>query len=376
MFTFVYWASYPCKDNELVEGVMMNKNVDLRLHNELRMFDKNVYEVRRKLHRDSKGTYGIVTGTYMLVLLSNDEVLEYELKYHKPTETKRAYHEFVKRPVKCINPEHRKFIETRSLAKWWAKVEVSEKAKLSLIISVFVGVGLVFTSLYIWLLEKFGWKAMLFFIGYVVIFICLQSLIGKSQNKILKVFNFVVSLPMVITRIWFYWMFPTMIILTSYFYLGLYAFGIPMLVIIGLNFLFNLNISWVTMLFITLAVGSIACVHGTRIIHWVIKEYSPLKDWENHKYEAVKLELALYVINKSNVNFLIYLAYFLYLSVSGFMQIEYNESFITTSVDGAILKAFLVFIAFTNMVSKSKEVEVEAKPLLDKMIRLMITHDE
>lgn len=44
----------------------------------------------------------------MLVLLSNGEILEYELKYHKPTETECAYHEFIRKPVKCINPTHRK----------------------------------------------------------------------------------------------------------------------------------------------------------------------------------------------------------------------------------------------------------------------------
>lgn len=36
MFTFMYWCVYLCKDNEVVEEMMMNKNVNLRLHNELK----------------------------------------------------------------------------------------------------------------------------------------------------------------------------------------------------------------------------------------------------------------------------------------------------------------------------------------------------
>ncbi|HBN04862.1 MAG TPA: hypothetical protein DD434_03605, partial [Bacteroidales bacterium] len=171
-------------------------------------------------------------------------------------------------------------------------------------------------------------------------------------------------------------MFPSITILTSYICLGVYAFGIPMLGVKSLDYLFKLNISWETLLFIALAVGSIVSVYGTRLIHWVIKEHSPLKNWENHKYEAVKTELALYVISKNNINFFIYLAYFTYLSISGLMQIQYNEPLITINVDGAILKAFLVFIAFSNMVSKSKDVEIKAKPLLSKIIRLMTTHDK
>ena len=60
----------------------------------------------------------------MLVLLSNGEILEYELKYHKPTKTEHAYHEFIKRPIQCINPEHKKVIEIRSLIKWWTHSKI------------------------------------------------------------------------------------------------------------------------------------------------------------------------------------------------------------------------------------------------------------
>jgi len=373
---FVYWAFYPCKNNEVIEEMMMSKNVDLRLHNDLRKFEKNVYEVRRKFHQDTKGTYGIIISTYMLVLLSNDEVLEYELKYHKSTETKRAYHEFIKRPEKSLNSEHRKIVRTRSLVKWWINVKISEKEKLLLIIILIVGVGVTFSSLYFWLMMKFGWKSIAFFIGYITIFTGVHSLTGKSQNKIFKTLNFIVSLPLAITMLWANLMLPTMTILMSYMFLGVYAFGIPMLAIKSFVFLLDLNISWSTIFFITLAIGSIVCVHGSKFIHWVIKEYTPLKNWGNHKYEAVITELALYVINKNNVNFLIYLAYFIFLAISGFMQIQYEKSLITTNIDGAILKAFLVFIAYSNMISKSKDVEIKAKPLLDKMLRLITTHDQ
>lgn len=376
MFIFVYWVFYPCKDNEAIEEMMMNSNVDLSLHNDLRVFDKSVHEVRRKFHKDTKGTYGIVTGTYMLILLSNDEVLEYELKYHKSTKTEGAYHEFLKNPQKCTNTEHRKVVESRNFAKWWKKVKISETGKLSLVIILIVGVGVVFASLYFWLMMKFEWKSAVFFIGYVAIFMGAHALIGKSQNKILKNLNLIVSLPLVITMLWLNLMLPTMTILMSYIFLGVYAFGVPMLVIKSLVFLFDLNVSLQSVCFITLAIGSIVCVHGSKFIHWIIKEYTPLKNWENHKYEAVMTELALYVINKNNVNFLIYLAYFMFLTISGFMQIQYDEPLITASIDGAILKAFLVFIAYSNMISKSKDVEVKTKPLLNKMIRLITTHDQ
>lgn len=375
MFIFVYWAFYPCKDNEVIEEMVMNNNIDLLLQNDLREFNKNVHEVRRKFHRDTKGTYGIVTGTYMLVLLSNDEILEYELKYHKATKTKGAYHELLKRPEKCTNPEHQKVIESRSFVKWWRKIQISENRKLSLIIILIVGIGVILASLYFWLIMRFEWRSVIFFTGYVVVFMGANSLMGKSRNKIFKILNVIISLPLGITMLWLNLMLPTMTILMSYIFLGVYAFGIPMLAIKGLVFLLDLNISQPSVFFITLATGSIVCVHGSKFIHWIIKEYTPLKNWGNHKYEAVMTELALYVINKNNVNFLIYLSYFILLTISGFMQIQYNEPLIRADIDGAILKAFLVFIAYSNMISKSKDVEIKTKPLLEKIMRLITTHD-
>lgn len=376
MFIFLYWTFYPCKDNEVIEEMMMNDNIDLYLQNDLREFDKNVHEVRRKFHRDTKGTYGIVTGTYMLVLLSNNEVLEYELKYHKPTEIECAYHELLKKAEKCTNPEHLKIVESRSFAKWWKKIQISENKKLSLIIVLIVAVGVILASLYYWLMMRFEWKSVVYFIGYIVVFMVVDEQIGKSRNKVLKTINEIISLPLAITMLWFKLMHPTMIILMSYLFLGMYAFAIPMLAIKGFIFLFDLNISQTTVFFITLAIGSIASVHGSKLIHWIIKEYTPLKNWENHEYEAVQTELALYVINKNNVNFIIYLVYFIFLTMSGFMQIQYNEPLITIDIDSAILKAFLVFIAFSNMVNKSKDVEIKTKPLLSKMIRLITTFDK
>lgn len=213
------------------------------------------------------------------------------------------------------------------------------------------------------------------FTGYVVVFMGVNSLMGKSKNKIFKILNVIISLPLGITMLWLNLMLPTMTILMSYIFLGVYAFGIPMLAIKGLVFLLDLNISQPSVFFITLATGSIICVHGSKFIHWIIKEYTPLKNWGNHKYEAVMTELALYVINKNNVNFLIYLSYFILLTISGFMQIQYNEPLIRADIDGAILKAFLVFIAYSNMISKSKDVEIKTKPLLEKIMRLITTHD-
>jgi hypothetical protein len=130
------------------------------------------------------------------------------------------------------------------------------------------------------------------------------------------------------------------------------------------------------MLFITLAVGSIISVHGAKFIHWLIREHSPLKNYENHEYESIKTELALYLVHKNNVNFFIYLLYFVFFSLSGLIQIQYDTPFISANIDTVILNAFLVFMAYSSMAIESKIVEIKAKPLIEKMIKLITTHDK
>jgi len=114
----MYWAFYPLKYNEKVEEYMMNKNVSLRLHNDIRKIGEDLYEKRRKFYKETKGTYGIVTGTYMLVLLSNNDILEYELKYHTSKDNQKStYCEFIKTPQKCLNSNRRKVIEIKTFIK-------------------------------------------------------------------------------------------------------------------------------------------------------------------------------------------------------------------------------------------------------------------
>ena len=81
------------------------------------------------------------------------------------------------------------------------------------------------------------------------------------------------------------------------------------------------------------------------------------------------------LFKKNNINFIIYFAYFVFLTIHGFLQIHFNMPLINTEIDNAILNAFLVFIAYSNMRKKSEEIEIEPKPLLEKMLKLMTIHD-
>lgn len=369
---FVYWTFYPLKYNEKIEEYMMDKNVTLRLHNDVRKLGKDIYEKRRKFYKETKGTYGVVIGTYMLVLLSNNDILEYELKFHTSKDNQKStYCEFIKTPQKCSNSNRKKVIEIKSFINRLSSTKITERAKLLIIIFGILIIGLLMIFLGSFLYAKLGiTKCIYFFIIYLVTYLLFKGIIHYKKNKILTIIDNILSFPYLLIVV----IEPTFTILYSYLFLILFSIIPSMLIVLSLIFLFSINLSIETSVFITLSLASIIGTYGEKYIQWIIKEFSPLKNWGNHKYEEFQEELALYVIEKNNIIFFIYFIYLLYLFISNFIQIQYNRPLITVAIDNAVLKSFLIFIAFSNMINKSNQVDIEAKTLLNKIIKLITSH--
>ena len=370
-FILIYWAFYPLKYNEKVEEYMMNKNVSLRLHNDIKELGKDIYEKKRKFYKETKGTYGVVTGTYMLVLLSNNDILEYELKYHTSKDNQKStYCEFIKTPQKCSNPNRRKVIETKSYVNWLSDIKLSNRTIIFLIIFGILLFGFSIISFIGYLYMKFGiMKSLCLFIIYIITYLILQRIINYRKNKILIFIKDVLSIPFLLA----FFINPIVIIFLSYLLLIVYSIIPPIIIVLSSIFLFSVNLSIETSIFIVLALSSIIGAYAGKYIQWMIKK-SPLRNWGNHKYEEFQEELALYVTHKSNIIFFIYFVYLLYLFVSNFILIQYNRPLISVGIDNAVLKSFLVFLAFSNMINKSKEVDMEAKSLLGKIFRLIKSH--
>jgi hypothetical protein len=64
-----------------------------------------------------------------------------------------------------------------------------------------------------------------------------------------------------------------------------------------------------------------------------------------------------------------------FLSVTGYLQIQSGGYLVSQGFDAAVLKAFIVFIAFTNMRTKAKDAELDSKELLKQTLGLFV-HDE
>lgn len=330
--------------------------------------------VKSKVYYDTKGIYAIITGRWFFVLLKNGSVWEYPIDYHKPTDSEDGYYECVRNHVVSENQEHIQAIAPRRWCVLTLKLKLSYKANLWLIMLAIVAVGGFAFVFSCWLLAKLKWWTLLLIGGYLAVHSFIVWITNRVGGKVLKVIDRFISVPMIAVYGLVGIVQPFITIVGTYFFVVLFVFGVPAIIMTFISKLGWWIIKPETIAFIVLALGSILCAHSYGATKWIIHQ-TPLRDWGNHRYESFREELAVYLIHPSYVVFLLYLAYFVVLAISGFMQIENGSYLISETFDAAILKAFLVFIAFTNMRNKAKDAEIDAKQILGKIMGLFV-HDK
>lgn len=251
---------------------------------------------------------------------------------------------------------------------------VSERTKLlSLILLIFAVSWLVFCAFIYLLMNKLCWIFVFFL--YLVLIGVINVLNEHYKLKFLQVVTNVLFSPINVLKILFNIARPGIYITSSFINLIIVAFCIPVLICKGVQMILGLDFCMATIIFIVFASGSILCVYLSPMIQRIICWLPPFDDLK-HKYQKLGKDLSMYILHPKNLLFILFFAYFLYLAISGFIQIQYKDYLIDKEIDGAILKAFLVFIAYSNMVVKSRDVDIQAKDLLKKMLELIITSDD
>ena len=209
--------------------------------------------------------------------------------------------------------------------------------------------------------------------AYFALYSLTEWISGKTQNLFIKVVKRIISIPAFLLYAFLGIIHPFITVVGTYFFVAVFAFGFPTTVFM----LFTKSFCWElrpeTIAFIVVSIGSILCANSYAATKWIIHQ-SPLRDWGNHRYELNRESLAVYLIQLDNIVFLLYLLYFVFLALSGYLQIQRESFLFSETLDAAIMKAFLVFIAFTNMRSKAEKVKMDASGILRGVLGLFV-HD-
>lgn len=259
------------------------------------------------------------------------------------------------------------------MKKW--KSNISERTIIIAIILSLLAVGGLIFYAFIYLLyhiRNYWW-----IVGFALYFILIEAvrcLSARSKKGFIRKVELIILSPLIAMKLLLDIAKPALYVFMSFFYLVMVVFIIPFALLKGFNLLLSWNLNYSSMLFVAFAFGSIICVHQSKIVQYIICKLPPM-DRGEHKYQKLGRDLSKYILHPKNLSFLLFLSYFIYLAISGFIQLQYTGFLISEDIDNSILKAFLVFIACTNMVTKSREVDVEAKDLLNRMYILIIAHD-
>ena len=370
-FLVLWWLTIPLKANERVVEKTAHDIMDEMVADDALAAGAKV--VNSFVHCDTKGTYGVVTYMCFLVLLDNGEVWEYPIFRHNEEEGDAAYFECSREHLVSDNLKHIRAINPKRLGhiSLWSKLSTVAKIRLAIVVILLVG-GLSFAGVF-WLIFRFKWWVLLFVGAYLVLYSFTEWVYGKSPGRILGIVRNIVSVPFVVFTALVGIVHAFVTVAFPYFFLAAFAFAFPAAVLVLVSNALGWGLRLETIVFIVMSVGSILCTNSYALTKWIIHQ-TPLRDWGNHRYESNREALAVYLIHPSIIVFLLYLLYFLYLAVSGYLQIQNGGNLISAEFDAAILKAFLVFIAFTNMRSKASVAEMDATKVL-KGIGGLFVHD-
>ena len=368
---FLWWINIPVRNNEIIVVKTIHEIMDNTVNEDARAVRRTV--TRTLVNHDTKGTYGRVEASCFLVLLDNGEVWEYPIIYHKHN-NQDTYFECERAHIVSNNQNHIHRINPQKWKRFINRLKLSEKTCLGLLLTTILVVGFLILVGFYWIMKNYIWQSLLIFVGYLFLYSLIGWIYLKWPVKILNAIRFSMSIPLEILNFLFRAISPFFTIVGTYLFVALFTFGVPAIILTGLSRLGWIVLRPETITFIVFTIGSILCSNSYRSTKWIIHQ-TPLKDWGNHRYEAYREKLAIYLIHPSNVIFLLYLIYFIFLGVSGFLQIEDGSYLISKDFDAAILKAFLVFMAFANMRTKSREAKADIKELLQQTLKLFV-HDK
>jgi hypothetical protein len=214
-------------------------------------------------------------------------------------------------------------------------------------------------------------------LGLIILGFISSYFAKKTGNNILQKISFIFSIPLSIIHLILSLGIPTGVLLFNIFILFAVSFGIPFLIMNQIETFFNFGLKKATMYFCCISFASILSVYLSKYLLKFILKVSPVTMdtyTERPKNKYLK-ELTSVFYQKNNIIFVIYTCYFVFLGIISFFKIQYEQPLLSPEIDMAILQSFLVFIAFTNMIIKSKDIKLAPQTILALYAKIILDED-
>lgn len=128
-------------------------------------------------------------------------------------------------------------------------------------------------------------------------------------------------------------------------------------------------------LYLLLTLPFIFVYQQPKLIKRMLWKYSPLGLNEHH-FQYHERELAKFLYTKDNLNLFIYPSYFLLFLFSNFWRFQTNTDFLSEDFNSILLKSFLTYFAYTNMLDKKKKAQFSISQMLQLMRKISNASDQ
>ena len=258
---FLWWINIPVRNNEIIVVKTIHEIMDNIVNEDAKAVRRTV--IRTLVNHDTKGTYGIVEASCLLVLLDNGEVWEYPIIYHKHN-NQDTYFECERAHIVSNNQNHIHRINPQKWKRFINRLKLSEKTCLGLLLTTILVVGFLILVGFYWIMKNYIWQSLLIFAGYLFLYSLIGWIYLKWPVKILNAIRFSMSIPLEILNFLFRAISPFFTIVGTYLFVALFTFGVPAIILTGISRLGWIVLRPETITFIVFTIGSILCSNSYR----------------------------------------------------------------------------------------------------------------
>lgn len=306
---------------------------------------------------------------FMLAVMSNGKVYRFGVE-------RAAHNGFVLDKTATICSDAK---ELSLVKKYTDKLHTDKNARVKRLTGTAAACIIVFgfavLALSLWLGSRFSWIKIVWlilfgiFILSVIMSLFLRSYDGKKGigGTIYKISSSVVA------GIWLFMqlIFPSLLLLIGFIFIILLPAAIVSGILTALSTI--VNISSPTILFLSLSIGAITSAYYSKPLFGYL---SKLLTANGHRYEKYFQEMVEYTYKPGNIQFAVNFIYVLFLAATTISQLQTaGEPIFGKDIDIAILKSFLVFIAFSNVKAKRDPADFRFSELFRMMYKMWTVHD-
>lgn len=312
---------------------------------------------------------GLKDRRFMLVVMSNGKVYRYGVD---PAEKNGFVLD--KNPSLCEDEEELILVKRHKEKLKKEDRLFKLKRKASIAAACILAFGLVFIGLVFWLGENTAWMKI---VGRVVLGVFALSLVlslslspyeGKRGfvGTVFRVSSGIFGSLWLLAQL----VFPALLLMVGFMFIILVPFAILYAALTAISTVVVVRPQ--TIIFISLSAGAIISAYYSKPLFGGL---SRVLMSNGHRYEKYFQEMVEYVYQSPNIQFVIYLLYFGYLGVSTVLQLQARGALFGDDWDMAVLKSFLIFIAFSNLKNKRIGTAFSLSELFRMMLGMWTIHD-